>query len=66
MMTWEAHFAFQKSLSASSPKLLRMVYDRQPFFQEAERRKGELQKKMLLQSNTSVEKVGHTQAGSGV
>lgn len=66
MMTWEAHFAFQKSpLNAVSPKQLRMFYDKQPFFQEAERRKEDIQK-MLLQSNTSVEKVSNTQAGSGV
>ncbi|XP_019501237.1 PREDICTED: WD repeat-containing protein on Y chromosome-like [Hipposideros armiger] len=47
----------QKSpLNAVSPKQFRMFYDKQPFFQEAERRKGDLQK-MLLQSNTSVEKI---------
>lgn len=66
MMTWEVHFAFQKPLSAGSSKLLSMSYGRKSFLQEAERRQGELQKEMLLKFNTSVEKVSHAQAGSGV
>lgn len=66
MMTWEAHFVFQKPHSVGSIKLLRMYYERQSLQQETERTKGELQKKEFQQSNASVEKVGHAQAGSGV
>ena len=66
MMTWEAHFAFQKPVSAESPKAFRIPYGRQSVLRDAQRRGGEFQKKVLLQSNASVEKVGHAQAGSGV
>lgn len=63
MMTWEAHFSFQKPVHSGSPKLLRMPYGKQSIFRDAQR--GEFQK-ILLQSNASVEKVGHAQAGSGL
>lgn len=65
MMTREAHFHFfpQKQHSL---RLLRMYYQRQSLLQEKERTKAELQKREFQQSNASVEKVGHAQAGSGV
>lgn len=57
MMTLEAHFAFQKPLNTGSPKPSRMPRGTQSLLTEAEKRKGELMKKISLQSNASVEKV---------
>lgn len=65
MMTWEAHFVFQKEQSVGSIKLLKTYYERQSLLQESERTKGELLKREFQQSNASVEKVGHAQAGPG-
>ena len=59
MMIWEAHFSFQKHVSSQSPKLLRMPHGKQSIIRDAQRKRGEFQKKILLQSNTSVEKVSH-------
>nr|XP_060471458.1 EF-hand calcium-binding domain-containing protein 8 isoform X3 [Panthera onca] len=47
----------QKPLSAESPKLFRIPYGRQSVLRDAQRRGGEFQKKVLLQSNASVEKI---------
>ncbi|XP_077728841.1 EF-hand calcium-binding domain-containing protein 8 isoform X9 [Canis aureus] len=47
----------QKHVSSQSPKLLRMPHGKQSIIRDAQRKRGEFQKKILLQSNTSVEKV---------
>ncbi|XP_059753225.1 EF-hand calcium-binding domain-containing protein 8 [Balaenoptera ricei] len=47
----------QKPLSASSLSRSRSPHGRPSVFREAERRKGEFHKKLLLQSNASVEKI---------
>ena len=56
----------QKPLSASSLSQSRLSLDRHSTLKEAERKKADFQKKLLLQSNASVEKVGHVQAGAGL
>lgn len=63
MMTWEAHFFSQKTVRFGSPKLLRKPYGKLSIIRDTQRE--EFQKKILLQSNASVEKVGHAQTGSG-
>lgn len=67
-LNWEAHFFFffQKPLSASSLSQSRLSLDRHSTLKEAERKKADFQKKLLLQSNASVEKVGHVQAAAGL
>ncbi|XP_038289419.1 EF-hand calcium-binding domain-containing protein 8 isoform X3 [Canis lupus familiaris] len=47
----------QKHVSSQSPKLLRMPHGKQSIIRDAQRKRGEFQKKILLQSNTSVEKI---------
>lgn len=44
--------------------MLRTPHGKQSIIRDAQR--GEFQKKILLQSNASVEKVGHARAGSGL
>ena len=68
-LNWEAppfFFFFQKPLSASSLSQSRLSLGRHSTFKEAERKRADFQKTLLLQSNASVEKVGHAQAGAGL
>ncbi|XP_034509032.1 uncharacterized protein LOC117800587 [Ailuropoda melanoleuca] len=52
----------QKTVCFGTPKLLRKPYGKQSIIRDTQREEFQ---KILLQSNASVEKVGHAQAGSG-
>ncbi|KAK2109824.1 hypothetical protein P7K49_009570 [Saguinus oedipus] len=54
------------SSAAGSSRQPSKIHSQQSLYKEAEMRKGELQKNMLLQSSASVEKVGRDQPGSGM